>query len=390
MKNNSNFQVIDLFAGIGGFSKGLEGENFETAAFCEYDESAQKVLKKHWKIPVFKDVTTMNAHIDGDRVSFIDSHNKVSVENSNLVITGGFPCQDVSRGGAQRGVVESERSSLFKEIVRLASTARPRFILMENVEALLSNGMAVVVREFAKIGYDCEWSVHYARDFGLPHQRARVYILCYPQGKGKEYLNKSIYEELGVNNEVKEELYKIPRVSPAGDDKSENLRKQRVKQCGNSIIPAIAGLWGKAMQNGGKEYDPERYQRVCNVFDLEYPEKEKLPNCAVCINGKVYKREEITKLKRDTSCSLFPTPVASDCMLILGKNDKYRLTKNGRVRVVRKSGKDASLNLARFVRFYPVGGLTAKELPNPSHDLLDPTFTEQLMGYPKDWTKLEI
>lgn len=86
-------RVLDLFSGIGGFSLGLEKAGFKTAAFCEIDEHARKVLRKHWPpVPIFNNIKELT----GGDVELIVG--KIDV------ICGGFPCQDISTAGKQRGI----------------------------------------------------------------------------------------------------------------------------------------------------------------------------------------------------------------------------------------------------------------------------------------------
>ena len=119
-------RVLDLFAGIGGFTLGLERAGFETVAFCEIDPYAQKVLKKNWPgVPIYDDVRTITA----ERLA----SDGIGVD----VITGGFPCQDISVAGHQRGI-EAERSGLWTECARLLGELRPRYAIFENVTNLLN------------------------------------------------------------------------------------------------------------------------------------------------------------------------------------------------------------------------------------------------------------
>jgi DNA (cytosine-5)-methyltransferase 1 len=114
-------RVLDLFSGIGGFSLGLERTGgFETVAFCEIDPFCQKVLKKHWpNVPIYNDVRTLD--YDGP----VD------------VITGGFPCQDLSAAGNKAGI-QGERSGLYQYMLSLVGKYKPQWVIFENVSALLS------------------------------------------------------------------------------------------------------------------------------------------------------------------------------------------------------------------------------------------------------------
>lgn len=163
-------RVLDLFSGIGGFSLGLERTGgFETVAFCEIEEFPRRVLAKHWpEVPCYHDVRELSADVLGRDGIAVD------------VICGGFPCQDLSFAGLGAGLA-GERSGLWSEIVRLAGELRPRFIIVENVAALLSRGMGRVLGDLAAIGYDAEWHCIPASYVGAHHRRDRIWIIAYLQ-----------------------------------------------------------------------------------------------------------------------------------------------------------------------------------------------------------------
>jgi DNA (cytosine-5)-methyltransferase 1 len=166
-------KVLDLFAGIGGFTLGLERAGFETVAFCEIEPYAQKVLRKNWpEVPIYDDVRTITA----DRLI----SDGIGVD----VITGGFPCQDISVSGYQRGI-EAERSGLWSECARLIGELRPRYAIFENVTNLLNGERGAwfkrVLWDISSLGYDAEWHCIPASELGAHHHRDRVWIICYPR-----------------------------------------------------------------------------------------------------------------------------------------------------------------------------------------------------------------
>ncbi len=169
-------RVLDLFSGIGGMSLGLERAGMKTVAFCEIEEFPRRVLAKHWpEVPCYDDVRTLTAEkLRADGIDRID------------VITGGFPCQDISLSGRQAGLGET-RSGLWSEIARLVGELRPRFVIVENVSNLLSGPserrggwFGRVLGDMAECGYDAEWESLPAGAVGAPHERDRVWILAYP------------------------------------------------------------------------------------------------------------------------------------------------------------------------------------------------------------------
>ena len=164
--------VLDLFSGIGGFSLGLERAGMRTVAFCEIEPFCRSVLEKHWpNVPIYEDVRTLTA--EGLRTDGI------AVD----VICGGFPCQDISIAGKGAGI-EGERSGLWSEYARIIGEVRPRYVIVENVAALLGRGIDRVLGDLAALGYDAEWHCIPASAVGAPHRRDRVWIVAYPGRNG--------------------------------------------------------------------------------------------------------------------------------------------------------------------------------------------------------------
>jgi len=168
-------KVLDLFSGIGGFSLGLERTGgFETVAFCEIEKFPQQVLAKHWpNIPIYEDVRNVTRErLNADGI-FPD------------VITGGFPCQDISVAGKQAGIGEGTRSGLWSECARILGEFRPRYAIFENVTALLSGNdgkwFERVLWDISQVGYDAEWHCIPASELGAHHHRDRVWIIAYPR-----------------------------------------------------------------------------------------------------------------------------------------------------------------------------------------------------------------
>jgi DNA (cytosine-5)-methyltransferase 1 len=187
----TKLRVLDLFSGIGGFSLGLERTGgFETVAFCEIEPFPRKVLSKHWpEVPIYEDVRTLT----GDTLA----RDGIAVD----VITGGFPCQDLSVAGKRAGLGEGTRSGLWSEIVRLIGDLSPRYVIVENVANLLSGPRGKrggwfgrVLGDLAECGYDAEWENIPAAAVGLPHLRERAWFMAYPKQKQRTFPIFSGYE----------------------------------------------------------------------------------------------------------------------------------------------------------------------------------------------------
>ena len=161
------YKVGSLFSGIGGFELGIERAipRAETVWQVEQNKYCQSILKKHWP----------NATIYDD-VRNITKHNVEPVD----ILIGGFPCQSISTAGKLEGLENENKSGLWWEFHRIISELRPPIVIMENVANVLRLGGRDVVGSLAKIGYDCEWTVISAKQFGAPHLRKRWFCVAYP------------------------------------------------------------------------------------------------------------------------------------------------------------------------------------------------------------------
>ena len=277
-------KVLDLFSGIGGFSLGLERAGMKTVAFCENDRWCQAVLKKHWPdTTIHNDVKKMK-YKDGKLACFGSNGSTLHTVDIDL-ICGGFPCQDISVGGLQKGIIDGDRSSIWKHYWRLIREIRPKYAIIENVERLRKNGLGIVLNDLSEIGYNAEWHCITARAIGLPHQRDRVWIIAHRSGeRPHEYIGEKRHIQINekrqseeIYTERKQRQFKpgevctilsrgaidsardanahlfsaLPGVRrvvdgvPSGLD--EDLRKERIKMLGNSIVPQIAELIGRAI-----------------------------------------------------------------------------------------------------------------------------------------------
>ena len=253
----SKLRVLDLFSGIGGFSLGLERTGgFETVAFCEIEPFPRRVLAKHWpEVPQYDDVRTLTAaRLAADGIADID------------VITGGFPCQDLSTAGKQRGMGEGTRSGLWSEIIRLVGELRPSFVIVENVANLLSGPsekrggwFGRVLGDLAECGYDAEWENIPASALGAPHRRERVWVVAYPNSDGLEAQPaKAVLFDAAGNSKlrgrfsemVSQNIWLEPRPIGAipmalGNGLPEWLGD--IKGAGNAVVPQIPELIGNAI-----------------------------------------------------------------------------------------------------------------------------------------------
>jgi DNA (cytosine-5)-methyltransferase 1 len=162
---------VSLFAGIGGFDLAMERAGIKVVAAVEWDKHAQKVLAKQFpNSKIYGDITG----VTGEQLI------NAGFDPANGIITGGFPCQDLSVAGRRAGLIGS-RSGLFWEICRLLDETKAQSFILENVPGLLSSNegrdMGTVIRALEERGYSIAWRVLDAQHYGVAQRRRRVFIV---------------------------------------------------------------------------------------------------------------------------------------------------------------------------------------------------------------------
>lgn len=204
-------RIFSTFSGIGGFELGAHAadQTIEFVGYSEIDKYAIKVYEKHFKgVPAYGDITKINA--------------KELPDFDCLV--GGFPCQAFSIAGKRRGF-EDTRGTLFFDLARILREKQPRYFVFENVKGLLShdsgNTFRTIIATIDELGYDCQWQVLNSKNFGVPQNRERVYIVGHLRGTPRPevfpiggYDGKNIRQ---VNGDVHQDyrVYDIAGCAPA-------------------------------------------------------------------------------------------------------------------------------------------------------------------------------
>ena len=276
-----------LFSGIGGFDLGFERANIETVWQSETEPYCRKILKLRFP----------DTKLHGD-IRRIGGKNLEKVD----IISGGFPCQDISTAGKRAGI-RGNRSGLWFEMLRICHEMGPRYLVVENVAALLVRGIGEVLGTLSEIGYDAEWEVVSAADVGASHLRRRIWIIAYPNGdhigheRGGKPNEGGLQEipgdglgdlrgeisdpyEIGLKDasERHSEVSEPGRSHPKKKDGIGGwwaaepdvgrvahgipARVDRLKSLGNAIVPQIAFLIGKKIvEIDRKMGDPEHEHR---------------------------------------------------------------------------------------------------------------------------------
>lgn len=193
--NKDSLTIGSLFSGYGGLDLAVSAATGARVAWhCEWDDAPSKILEKHFPgVPNYRDVSK----VDFTQVEPVD------------ILTGGFPCQDLSLAGKRAGLREGTRSGLWSEFARAIEEIRPRLVVIENVRGILSakahsnleqcewclgdgsgepslRALGAVLGSLADIGYDARWTGVRAADAGAPHNRFRVFIIAYPSNASGE------------------------------------------------------------------------------------------------------------------------------------------------------------------------------------------------------------
>ncbi len=157
--------IGSLFSGIGGLELGLERAGLGPVVWqCETDPFCCEVLRSHWP--------------DAGRFNDVRDIIYLSPYHQTDILCGGFPCQDISDAGKRAGI-SGKQSSLWGEFARIVGLVRPRYVVVENVSALLGRGMGTVLGDLAALGYDAEWDCIPAQAVGAPHRRDRIFVVAW-------------------------------------------------------------------------------------------------------------------------------------------------------------------------------------------------------------------
>lgn len=214
---------VSLFAGVGGFEIAMKNNGVKVVASVEIDKNCQSVLARHFpESKIFDDVTKVKGS------DLLDA----GFDPSSGIITGGFPCQDLSVAGKRAGLA-GERSGLFWEIARLVEETQTEYFVLENVPGLLSSNkghdFGVVIGTMADIGYSVAWRVLDAQYFGVPQRRRRVFIVGRRTGNQSDPA-KVLFERTGVRRDTSQS-----------------------QQTGQDLTSPTYGSAGKASLGSGKD-----------------------------------------------------------------------------------------------------------------------------------------
>ena len=299
-------KFLDLFAGIGGFRLGMESAGHECIGFCEIDKFARESYKAIHNTEgeiELHDITTVTDE-------FIRGLGSVDI------ITGGFPCQAFSIAGNRRGF-EDTRGTLFFEIARFASILRPRYLFLENVKGLLNHQKGdtfeTMLRILDELGYNVEWQVLNSKNFGVPQNRERVFIIGHLRGE------------------------RTRRIFPISGKNEQSDTESKIKVIGNTKNPN-----GTSHGSKSRVYDSNGLMATLTATDYHEPKQVAIP---VLTPNRLEKRQNGRRFK--TNGEPMFTLTAQDQHGILLQDKKLKI-REATTKGYTEAGIGDSVNIANI------------------------------------------
>ena len=228
-------KFLDLFAGIGGFRLGMESAGHECIGFCEIDKFARES---------YKAIHNTKGEIELHDITAVSDESIRGIGRVDI-ICGGFPCQAFSIAGNRRGF-EDTRGTLFFEIARFASILRPKYLFLENVKGLLNhdkgNTFEFILSALDELGYDVEWQVLNSKNFGVPQNRERVFIIGHLRGER----TRNVFP---ISGESEQSDHQPPKIEIIGNTRNPNGTSKGTK----SVVYGSGGVVGTLTATDYKE-----------------------------------------------------------------------------------------------------------------------------------------
>ena len=242
----SAVKELSLFSGVGGGLLASKLLGWETIGYVENNEYCQKVLRQR-----IADGILDAAPIFGDIRKFISEGYASAYSGMASVVSGGFPCQDISAAGTWKGL-KGERSGLWKEMLEVIRIIGPTYVFVENSPLLIVRGIGDILRDLASVGYDARWGVFGAYGCGGPVERKRIWITGSHKVYGKEGMG-DFQKESEIFKRVRGKCPSFWVQAPSGNPRVVNGLAdyvERVGSIGNGQIPIVAASAFRILSGG--------------------------------------------------------------------------------------------------------------------------------------------
>jgi len=257
---------LALFAGAGGGILGGKLLGWRTVCAVEFDPRARAVLLARQadgcleRFPIWDDVRTFEGKQWAGKVD---------------VVSGGFPCQDISSASSTGAGIDGERSGLWSEMARIICEVGPRFVFVENSPMLTVRGLGRVLGDLAEMGFDARWGVLGANSTGLPHNRQRIWIVAHDheqRGGSLSWRPAAVSRNMGRHSTIEPQINRVLEMLESEGEQCKDASEDclpsylcrmddgmadgvdRLRACGNGQVPGVAALaWemlmGSSMHN---------------------------------------------------------------------------------------------------------------------------------------------
>ncbi len=323
----NKLKILSLFSGIAGFELGIKqaiGDRAEFVGFSEIDKYAISIYQKHFNHKNYGNITKINPS---------------ELPDFDLIV-GGFPCQSFSIAG-KRGGFEDTRGTLFFNIAEIARVKKPRLLLLENVKGLMShnegNTFATIISTLDELGYDCQWQVLNSKNFGVPQNRERVFIIGHLRGTSR------------------------PEVFPIGTQGKTNVKK-----------PKIIGNTNRNQRERGNVHSSEGLVGALTATDYKQPKQI-----------ADYRHDEGLRIRKEFIANTLQAQARQDGtagqpLLVIPVLTPNRAEKRQNGRRFKENG-EPSFTLTAQDKHGIYDGAKIRRLT--------PTECERLQGFPDGWTE---
>lgn len=377
---------IDVFSGIGGISSALNGI-VQTVLYCERDEYCRDVLLERMgdgkldKAPIHGDIRNLH----------------VPKEWNAVMLSGGFPCQDISSIGLQKGINQGERSTLFYEMMRIANESSTiQVIFFENVANIIKLGLTDVVQECCvNAGFDLQWIVKSAGELGAPHVRNRWFALACKKSFSFDDYDMcfgvdAVGNGVGNRNWDVEPKYRFTFKPDIKADESWDPKwSRRCATLGNAVVPKVVREAFLELVQSHKDW--RLLADTLSAYSIPVQDVVSFPDAGLVVDGKMIqmplKQHSVSPDKDKVSLHItfgeetshyvnYPTPRH-------GNTHAASLTARGaRDLPTVLTNCDETIDIVKTLGVeYEVGKMYKVVVPNVN-------YVEWMMGFPQDWTKV--